>query len=134
VADWGDENGYIQSIKVYADDRWEGSGPSGLAFRAGQPYLCNDMLNDPATLPWRAEIERCGFRATAVFPIRVKDKVAGALNVYAGDPAFFSRQRNCSSHGSGKGYLLRSVSLYFLGTGLTDLELSDQRPRQYVRE
>ena len=66
VADWGDENGYIRSIKVYADDRLEGRGPSGLAFRSGEPYVCNDMLNDSVTLPWRAEIARCGFRATAV--------------------------------------------------------------------
>jgi PAS domain-containing protein len=89
VADWGDENGYLRNIKVYADDRLEGRGPSGLAFRAGQPYVCADMLNNPVTLPWRAEIERCGFRATAVFPIRMKDKVAGTLNVYSDDPVFF---------------------------------------------
>ena len=89
VADWGDENGYIRSIKVYADDRLEGCGPSGLAFRSGQPYVCNDMLNDPVTLPWRAEIARCGFRATAVFPIRMNDKVSGTLNVYSNDLGFF---------------------------------------------
>jgi PAS domain S-box-containing protein len=89
VADWGDKNGYIRNVKVYADDRLEGRGPSGLAFRAGQPYVCNDMLNNPVTLPWRAEIARCGFRATAVFPIRTKDKVAGTLNVYSDDPVFF---------------------------------------------
>jgi PAS domain S-box-containing protein len=92
VAEWGDACGYIQSIKVYADDRPEGCGPSGLAFRAGQPYVCNDMLDSPVTLLWRAEIVRCGFRSIAVFPIRVKDKVCGTLNVYSDDPSFFQNK------------------------------------------
>jgi PAS domain S-box-containing protein len=89
VAVCGDETGYIQHIKVYADDRPEGSGPSGTAFRTGRPYICNDMLNDPATLPWRAEIERRGFRASAVFPISENGQVRGTLTVYADQQDFF---------------------------------------------
>src|SRR5688572_6702330 len=33
VAQAGDENDYLKSIEVYADDRPEGRGPSGRAFR-----------------------------------------------------------------------------------------------------
>src|SRR5262245_53710199 len=52
----GDDNNYIRSIKVYGDDRPEGRGPTGQAFRAGRPVICNDMQNDPITLPWRPEL------------------------------------------------------------------------------
>lgn len=89
VAVCGDETGYIRSIRIYADDRPEGRGPTGTAFRTGRPYISNDMLNDPATLPWRAEVERSGFRASAVFPVREKDRVCGTLTVYADQPDFF---------------------------------------------
>ena len=89
VAVCGDESGYIRSIRIYTDDRPEGRGPSGTAFRTGRPYICNDMMNDPATQPWRAEIERRGFRASAVFPVRQNDRVCGTLTVYADQPGFF---------------------------------------------
>lgn len=89
VAVCGDETGYIQHIKVYADDRPEGSGPSGTAFRIGRPYICNDILNDPATLPWRTEIEQRGFRASAVFPVRQNDRMCGTINVYSDQQDFF---------------------------------------------
>jgi len=89
VASWGDDTGYLSGIRVYADQRAEGLGPSGTAFREARPYICNDMLADPATLPWRSEIARRGFRASAVFPIREAGAVRGTLSVYADEPHFF---------------------------------------------
>lgn len=85
----GDASGYIKSIKIYADERPEGRGPSGTAFRSGEPYICNRLLADPNTLPWRAEIERRGFRASAVFPIAEQGAVRGVLNVYSDEEDFF---------------------------------------------
>lgn len=89
VAVSGDESGYVQSIKLYTDGRPEGRGPSGTVFRTGRPYICNDMLNDPATLPWRVEIEQSGFRASAVFPVRQNDSMCGTINVYSDQQNFF---------------------------------------------
>lgn len=92
VAECGDESGYLRSVKVYADDQPEGLGPGGTAFREGRPYISNDMLNDLATLPWREEIMRAGFRASAVFPIRLKGKVCGTLGVYSDQLGIFREQ------------------------------------------
>lgn len=89
VAEWGDENGYLQNLKIYTDTSPEGRGPSGTAFREARPYICNDMLNDPATEPWRVEARRRGLRASAVFPIRREGAVCGLLNVYATEAGFF---------------------------------------------
>ena len=89
VAVSGDENGYLQSIQVHTDDRPEGHGPSGTAFRGGRPYICNNLFHDPATRPWQGEARRRGFHASAAFPIRVKSEVCGTLNVYADEPGFF---------------------------------------------
>jgi PAS domain S-box-containing protein len=89
VAECGDENGYLGSITVYADDRPEGRGPTDQAFRGGRPYICNDLIADPISLPWRDEILRRGFRASAAFPVRERDKVVGVLSVYADEPGCF---------------------------------------------
>jgi len=89
VTSFGDVNGYLSSIKVYSDERYDGKEPAGLTFRSGQPCICNNMLADPATLAWRHELARLGFRASAAFPIIVNDRVSGILSVYADQPVFF---------------------------------------------
>jgi PAS domain S-box-containing protein len=89
VARSGDENGYPQSIDIQTDDQVEGRGPSGIAFREDRSYVCNDILDDPATRPWRAELERRGFRASAAFPIRLHGVVHATLNVYSDHAGFF---------------------------------------------
>jgi PAS domain S-box-containing protein len=92
VAECGDIDGYLHNIQIYTDERPEGRGPSGTAFREGRPYISNDLLNDPAILPWIAEARRRNLRASAVFPIRQKGVVCGTLNVYAAEPGFFQDQ------------------------------------------
>ncbi|WP_283744865.1 EAL domain-containing protein [Sideroxydans sp. CL21] len=89
IAAHGDQFDYLCKIKVYASDSPEGRGPTGTSFRTGRPCICNKLLEDPVTLPWRAEIKRCGFRASASFPIRKNEQVIGTLNVYVGEPDFF---------------------------------------------
>lgn len=89
LAWWGTSEDYLSDLQVYADDRPEGRGPTGTAFRSAQPYICNDMLNDPVTLPWRTEAVKRGFEASASLPIRSSGLVQGVLNVYADERGFF---------------------------------------------
>lgn len=89
VAVWGDENNNLNSIKIYTDDRPEGKELSDLVFRSGQPYICNNMLEDPTSLAWHDELVHRGFRSSAMLPIRVEDKVCGTLSVYSDQTVFF---------------------------------------------
>lgn len=89
VASCGDVHGYLNTIKVYADERNDGKGPAGLAFRSGQPFICNNMLADPAKQAWRHEFEQLGFRSSAAFPITVNHRVMGILSVYVDQSVFF---------------------------------------------
>ncbi len=89
LARWGDDNEYLDRVRIYTDRRPEGSGPTGVAFREGRAYICNDLFNDPATVPWRREAERRGFRASAALPIRHQGGVFGTLSVYAVETGFF---------------------------------------------
>lgn len=89
VAECGDENNYLRSIRIYTDDRPEGRGPSGVAFRENRSYICNRLMQDPATVPWRSEILRRGFQALAVFPIAMQSKPCATLSVYSDLLDFF---------------------------------------------
>jgi PAS domain S-box-containing protein len=89
VAQCGDDNGYVQRIRIYTDDRPEGFGPTGTAFREKRSFICNDTLRDPLTQPWRDEMERRGIHASAVFPIWLKGQPQGAITVYASEAGFF---------------------------------------------
>ena len=83
VAHGGEHASFFGSPGIYADDRPEGRGPTGVALRSGEPYICNDYFSDPATSPWRSQATKHGFRASATFPIRTKGAIVGALIVYS---------------------------------------------------
>ncbi|MDR3726836.1 MAG: PAS domain S-box protein [Terracidiphilus sp.] len=89
VAKYGSHTAYLDSAEMYADERPQGRGPAGLSIRSGKPYICNDYVNDPATQLWRSPAAKAGFRSSGTFPIRLADKVVGALILYAGEPGYF---------------------------------------------
>ncbi len=92
LASSGDASGYLRTIRVYADDRVEGRGPTGTAIREGRSYICNDYFADPNTLPWRDAAREQGWRASAAFPLRRGGAVVGALSVYAREVGFFGER------------------------------------------
>lgn len=92
VAVAGDLSGEVFRLQVSSDERPEGRGPSGLAFRSGEPYICNDRMSDPAAARWRSMSSRSGLLSSASFPIRRLGQVCATLNVYADEVGFFQEQ------------------------------------------
>ena len=45
----GDQEGYLDGIKIYADERPEGLGPVGVCVRTGKPCIIHDFVDDPRT-------------------------------------------------------------------------------------
>ena len=89
VASHGDESGYLNDISVYIDLRPEGKGPTGTAMREERPYICNDFMSDPHTLPWREAASRASWHSSTALPIRYAGEVRGALTVYSPVVNFF---------------------------------------------
>ncbi|MEO8276550.1 MAG: PAS domain S-box protein [Thermoanaerobaculia bacterium] len=89
VAQAGDRLRYLDGIEVYVDDRPEGRGLSGTAFREGRPVVANDLLKEPSALPWREKATTSHFRSAAAFPIRLGGVVCGVLSVYSNETDFF---------------------------------------------
>ena len=90
----GGREGWVESLVVYAtDDRPEGRGTMGRAYREGNPVLAYDFTEDPHTAPWRDAGKTLGFKAAGSFPLRKGDgTVFGVLAIYAEEAGFFGPQ------------------------------------------
>ena len=90
VAKSGSPLPYLDGIQVGLDPESPlGRGPVGTAIRLGRPVVSNDLMLDPAMLPWRERAGRFGIEAVAAFPVRRSGRVIGALNVHADRSGFF---------------------------------------------
>ncbi|MGO8675433.1 MAG: response regulator [Limisphaerales bacterium] len=119
VAHWGEDRGWLSRIRVSADDKPEGQGPSGMAIREGKTSVCNDLANDSRMLPWRQAAADLGIRAMAAVPIRLRGKVCGSLAIYVAQPHFFGEKEID---------LLEEVGLD-LSYALDNLEREEQQKR-----
>jgi len=88
----GDHDNYLQAIEIFADDRPEGHGPCGKAFREGCPQVRNHLLADREALPWHEQLIKRGWLAVAVFPVRKGRIVYATMTVYAAEAEFFQRR------------------------------------------
>lgn len=94
VAVAGDEHGYVKGIRISEDESVpEGRGPSGVAFRAGESYVCNDFFADPGTVPWRERALQSGFKSTMAVPLSCEGVIRGLIVVYAAEPGFFNARK-----------------------------------------
>ncbi len=70
-------------------DRPEMASGMTIAFNSGQPYISNDMMNDPNISFWRPQYKERGFKSSASFPIKENGKIAAVMGIYAYETNFF---------------------------------------------
>ncbi len=92
VAQCGDEFNYLEGIIVASDDRPEGRGPAGTAFRTGRTCIFSDFASNPATVVWHHRANRIGIQASGSFPIRSQGDVRGVLTIYAAETDYFQAE------------------------------------------
>ena len=84
---------YLDTLVISSNpDSETGQGPTGIAFRSGGPYICNDFTSDPVTLPWRAAALKNGIHSSAAFPLKHEEQIIGVLKVYSGQIGFFDSE------------------------------------------
>ena len=89
VAQWGYDEGYIDSLHLSWADNERGRGPSGRAIRNGKPYIARDIQNDPDFEPWRQSALQQGYESCLGIPLMDEDKAFGALLIYSKFPNAF---------------------------------------------
>ncbi len=65
-------------------------GPEAGVSRTGKRDVRNHIEDHRDDIAWRAETMARGYRASAVFPLRVNGKTLGTLSLYAGVPGLFN--------------------------------------------
>ncbi|WP_291271015.1 PAS domain S-box protein [Geothrix sp.] len=89
LSHYGDAHGYLDGLQIRSDDTLLGRGATGTAIREGRPCVMNDFLGTSTSAPWHAAAVRCGYAASAAFPIRLAGEVCAALMVYSSEKDFF---------------------------------------------
>lgn len=92
VAKAGGPDEFIGLVPIYADNRPEGQGPTGIAIREGKTCVFNDFLADSRSVPWRKAAELSGVNAAASFPIWFGGAGYGALTLYDGERNVFQEK------------------------------------------
>ncbi len=83
AAQAGHSDGYFESIRVSWADDPHGRGPTGTCIRTGKAVVNRDTSTDPSFEPWRAQALERGFASSIALPLRVGQRVIGALTVYS---------------------------------------------------
>jgi PAS domain S-box-containing protein len=92
VAQFGFENGYLQTLSVTWGDEPRGQGPTGRAIRTAAPVVARDILTDPSFSPWRSEALSRGYCSNAAFPLGTEGRPLGTLTIYAAEPGAFTEE------------------------------------------
>jgi signal transduction histidine kinase/ligand-binding sensor protein/ActR/RegA family two-component response regulator/putative methionine-R-sulfoxide reductase with GAF domain len=90
VAFAGFEDGYLDSLDISWGDNEHGQGPTGIAVRTGKPSICKNMQTDPKFKPWREQAMKRGYNSSIVYPLKIENKIIGAISIYSKEPDPFT--------------------------------------------
>lgn len=88
----GDKKHYLINIHITIHDEPAGRGPTGTAIRTNKVIVCNNIENNSRMTPWQKIASSSSFRSSAAIPLRQRQQVIGALNLYAEEENFFTEQ------------------------------------------
>lgn len=92
VAQYGFDEGYVESLGITWADTKRGRGPTGTAIRTGKPCCCKDMQTDQSFKPWMDEAIKRGYASSIVLPLINDDEVIGAMSIYSKEPDSFPEE------------------------------------------
>ncbi len=92
VAKYGDKDDYVKAVKISWDDSVLGRGPTGTAIRTGKTCVSKNIPTNHDYKPWHEEAYKRGYVCSIAIPLKVEEKVIGALNVYSTEEDAFSRE------------------------------------------
>ena len=85
---WGDAQEMMSTRRIKL-----GESLSGIVASTGAPLRLDDVTDDPRLIPpHRAAVKRLGYRAFLGVPIRVGERVTGALSIRTRRPSGFSKE------------------------------------------
>jgi PAS domain S-box-containing protein len=84
---------YLQKINVRCDDTPQGQVPIGMAIRTGKYQITDNVDGDGYYALWRQQAYQMGYRSCGAFPLKVYNKVIGAISVYEPETNAFDYEK-----------------------------------------
>ncbi len=92
VALAGNDDGYVNKIRVSWDDSDTGTGPAGTALKTGLPTVIDSVIDDIWFLPWKDEALKRGYQSVISLPLKDSGDVFGVLTIYASEVGIFDNE------------------------------------------
>lgn len=92
IAQYGYEEGYLETLDITWSDEARGRGPTGTAVRTGEPAMARHILTDPNFEPWRYQALKRGYASSLALPLIFDKNIVGVLNLYALEADAFDDQ------------------------------------------
>ncbi|HCI13686.1 MAG: hypothetical protein A2063_07780 [Gallionellales bacterium GWA2_60_142] len=92
VAQYGDEQDYLDGLELSWADIEIGRGPTGTAIRTGLTDINQDYASNPRAALWRETALAHGYRSSIGLPLNGKKHVLGALTIYSSETGAFERE------------------------------------------
>jgi len=83
ISHCGTESSYLDGLKVTWDDSEFGVGPTGMTIKTGAAHIVRNVTDDANYHMWRQRATDHGFGSSIAIPIKLQDKVIGAINIYS---------------------------------------------------
>ncbi len=84
MASAGADDGYVAEINAsWTEATATGVGPAGQVIRSGEPFVCEDVAQDPNFAHWLEPARRHGYRGNIVLPLRDATRTFGVLSLYS---------------------------------------------------
>jgi response regulator RpfG family c-di-GMP phosphodiesterase len=91
IAWMGNEQGYLETIKISWFDNERGRGPTGTSIRTGESVVIDNIKEDPKLVLWRDDAVKRGFHSAIALPLKNNGLVIGVLTIYASEPKAFDK-------------------------------------------
>lgn len=92
VAQYGFEEGYLESARITWEDTERGRGPTGTAVRTGEIQINHDFSTNPSMGPWLELARKHGFQSSIALPLTKDDSAFGVLTIYSAQPDAFDAE------------------------------------------
>jgi response regulator RpfG family c-di-GMP phosphodiesterase len=89
IAWMGENDGFLETVKISWDECDRGRGPTGTAIRTAKPVVNENTSENPNTYLWREELLKRGFNSSIALPLIYEEETLGVLTIYASEPETF---------------------------------------------
>ena len=92
IACWGQDKGYLESVRITWSNSELFHEPTGTAIRTGKPCQLSCDSNSPGFVPWKNEALQRGWFVAIAVPLFLDGEILGALSLYGDATETFSEE------------------------------------------